>query len=56
MKKIRVETLASQISKRLRKIPKRLEKLLRERDALEMRPAVLERIIKAKHETDKTVA
>lgn len=55
MKKVRVEILASQISKRLRKIPKRLEKLLRERDSLEIRLSVLERIIKAKHETNKAI-
>lgn len=56
MKKIRVETIAAQISKRLRKIPKRLEKLLRERDRLELQLGVLERIIKEKSAKNETAA
>lgn len=56
MKKIRLEVLATQVSKRLRKIPKNIEKLLRERDRLEMQLAAIERVIKNKKVLHETLA
>jgi hypothetical protein len=50
MKKLRLETLATRISKRLRKIPSRINKLEAEKIKLVNQLQLIERLLKEKKE------